>query len=119
MGELIVRWFATILCLFIAEASIASEYTMAPDGSYVGGDTWLMAPDGTYVGGETWTMAPDGTYVGGETWIMAPDGSYVGGESWIMAPDGSYVGDKEFPYDNLDQFIDEDSEGQSPDEENW
>jgi len=35
-------------------------------------------------------MAPDGTYVDGDSYTMAPDGSYVGGDSYNMAPDGSY-----------------------------
>jgi len=40
----------------------------------------------------SWTLAPDGTYVGGNRWSLAPDGTYVGGKSWALAPDGTYVG---------------------------
>ena len=76
----------------VREAPNMSEWTKAPDGTYVGGSEWIMAPDGTYVGGSTWTMAPDGTYVGGTEWTQAPDGTYVGGSDWVMAPDGTYVG---------------------------
>ncbi len=34
----------------------------------------LVIPDTT----QAWTMAPDGSYVEGDSWTMAPDGSYVG-----------------------------------------
>ncbi len=71
--------------------SIAGEYTMAPDGSYVSGDSFTMAPDGSYVGGDSSTIAPDGSYVSGDRSTMAPDGSYVSGDRSTMAPDGSYV----------------------------
>ena len=37
--------------------------TLAPDGTYVGGDSAELAPDGTYAGG-TPELTPDGTYVG-------------------------------------------------------
>ena len=33
-----------------------SNWTQAPDGSYVGGSEWTMAPDGTYFGGTEWTQ---------------------------------------------------------------
>lgn len=36
----------------------ASDYTMTPDGNYVGGSTYSMTPDGSYVGGSTYNMAP-------------------------------------------------------------
>lgn len=49
---------------------------MAPDGSYVGGDSYNMAPDGSYNSGSTSTMTPDGGYVGGDSYNMALDGSY-------------------------------------------
>lgn len=39
-----------------------------------------------------YTLAPDGSYVGGSTSTLAPDGSYVGGSKAILAPDGSYLG---------------------------
>ena len=48
----------------VREAPNMSEWTKAPDGTYVGGTEWTQAPDGTYVGGSDWVMAPDGTYVG-------------------------------------------------------
>ena len=30
----------------------AQDYTLAPDGSYVGGDSYTRAPDGSYVGSD-------------------------------------------------------------------
>ncbi len=55
-----------VLAALLSTAAIADDYTMAPDGSYVGGDEYTMTPDGTYVGGDHYTMTPDGTYVGGD-----------------------------------------------------
>jgi hypothetical protein len=88
----IMRLIIFITSVFLTFPAFAGDYTMAPDGSYVGGDSYTMAPDGSYVGGDSATMAPDGSYVGGDSATMAPDGSYVGGDSATMAPDGSYVG---------------------------
>ena len=34
----------------VKEAPNMSEWTKAPDGTYVGGSEWIKAPDGTYVG---------------------------------------------------------------------
>ena len=39
----------TIVTL-LATASIAGDYVMTPNGSYVAGDNYSMAPDGSYVG---------------------------------------------------------------------
>ena len=46
------------------QIALAGDYTMAPDGSYVSGDSYNMAPDGSYVSGDSYNMAPDGSYVG-------------------------------------------------------
>ena len=54
----------TLITLAFATTAIAGDYTMAPDGSYVGGNSNNMAPDGSYVGGNSNNMAPDGSYVG-------------------------------------------------------
>lgn len=66
--------------------------TLAPNGTYVGYGHATLAPDGTYVGGSQATLAPDGTYVGGARATLAPDGTYVGGDHAVLTPDGSYVG---------------------------
>ena len=42
-----------ITLLAFATTSIAGGYTMAPDGSYVSGNSYNMAPDGSYVGGNS------------------------------------------------------------------
>ena len=60
----------TILFLFLvltapAVVFAASDYTLAPDGTYVNDGKATLAPDGTYVGGDRATLAPDGSYVGG------------------------------------------------------
>ena len=39
-----------------------------------------------------YTMTPNGGYVGGSSYNMAPDGSYQSGSSSIMAPNGQYIG---------------------------
>ena len=54
----------SILGMFSVSGSYAQ--TMAPDGTFVSGDTYTMAPDGTFVGGSESTMAPDGTWVGSD-----------------------------------------------------
>ena len=54
------------LMAFAAPSVLAGDYTMTPDGSYVGGDSYTMAPDGSYVGGNDSTMTPDGSYVGSD-----------------------------------------------------
>ena len=38
---------------------------------------YIMAPDGTYVNGNTYTMTPDGSYVGGKGYQMTPSGKYI------------------------------------------
>lgn len=42
----------------------ASDYTMTPDGNYVGGSTYLMTPDGSYQSGSSSILAPNGEYIG-------------------------------------------------------
>ncbi|MEI6598082.1 MAG: c-type cytochrome domain-containing protein [bacterium] len=69
-----------------------SDYTLAPDGTYVSDGHPTLAPNGSYVGYGRATLAPDGTYVGGDRATLAPNGSYVGGDRATLAPDGSYVG---------------------------
>jgi len=66
---------ALMLCWIFAMPAQA-QLTLAPDGTYVGGNTATLTPDGTYVGGRTSSLAPDGTYVGGRTPTLAPDGTY-------------------------------------------
>jgi len=42
---------STITALtLLTQMSYAEGYTMAPDGSYVAGDSYSMAPDGSYIG---------------------------------------------------------------------
>jgi hypothetical protein len=62
-----IRWVFFVVSLVPAVTAAAGEYTLAPDGSYVSGDSYTLTPDGSYVGGDTYTLAPDGSYVGGET----------------------------------------------------
>ena len=40
------------LIFLLVNLSIAKgqDYTMAPNGSFVGGDSWTMTPDGNFVG---------------------------------------------------------------------
>ena len=38
---------ATILTVQVAQAG---DYSLTPDGSYVGGSSYSLTPDGTYVG---------------------------------------------------------------------
>ena len=66
---------ASILLLGLLLTSV-SAVTLAPDGTYVSGDSAEMAPDGSFVGGKP-QMTPDGSFVGGKP-TMAPDGSFVG-----------------------------------------
>ena len=75
-----------IFCIcFILSLSCYSisyaQYTLAPDGSYVGGDSFSLTPDGSYVGGDSFSLTPDGSYVGGDSFSLAPDGSYEGYDS--------------------------------------
>ena len=54
-----------ILLLVLTAPALAfadSDYTLAPDGTYVSDGKSTLAPDGTYVGGNRATLAPDGTY---------------------------------------------------------
>jgi hypothetical protein len=39
------------LLFFAASPVSAGDYTLTPDGSYVGGDDYTLTPDGSYVGG--------------------------------------------------------------------
>ncbi len=52
------------IIMAIAFSTSCFGYTMAPDGSYVGGSTYTMAPDGSYVGGTGYSLAPNGKYIG-------------------------------------------------------
>ncbi len=37
--------------LLVASTMVCADgYTMAPDGSYVGGDNYTMIPDGSFIG---------------------------------------------------------------------
>ncbi len=58
----------TILLVLLGLALVTSlkAYTIAPDGSYVGGDTFTITPDGSYVSGEQFEITPDGSYVSSE-----------------------------------------------------
>ena len=55
------------ICFILSLSCYSISYaqsTMAPDGSWVSGDSVTMAPDGSWVGGDSVTMAPDGSWVG-------------------------------------------------------
>ena len=41
-----------LFCLITAVCSADDEYTMAPDGSFVSGNSFVMAPYGTFVGSD-------------------------------------------------------------------
>ena len=71
--------FCIYFILFSSYYSISyAQYTLAPDGSYVGSDSYSLSPDGSYVGGDSYSLAPDGSYVGGDGYSLTPDGSYEG-----------------------------------------
>lgn len=58
-----------ILSLFLTVSTIAiadSDYTRAPDGTYVSGSTMSQAPDGSWHGGDDghFTQTPDGAWHG-------------------------------------------------------
>ena len=54
--------FCTCFILSLPFYSISyAQSTMAPDGSYVGGDSFTMAPDGSYVGGDSYSSTPYGS----------------------------------------------------------
>jgi hypothetical protein len=76
--KLISSVFLIMLASLLPQVALAEDYTMTPDGSYVGGDSYNMTPDGSYVGGDSYNMTPDGSFVGGDSYDMTPDGSYVG-----------------------------------------
>ena len=40
-----------VCCLVVPGTLNAQNYTLAPDGTYVGGSNYTLTPDGTYVGG--------------------------------------------------------------------
>ena len=65
MKGLIYSFGLSMILAIAAGNAGAQEYTMTPDGSFVGGDSYTMTPDGSYVGGDSFTLTPDGTYVGG------------------------------------------------------
>ena len=83
---------SVLAVVLLPSICLAGDYTMAPDGSYVSGDSYTTAPDGTYVSGDFYTMTPAGGYVGGNDYTMTPNGGYVGGSDYTMTPDGGYVG---------------------------
>jgi hypothetical protein len=57
--------FCIYFILFSSYYSISyAQYTLAPDGSYVGSDSYSLAPDGSYVGGDSYSLTPDGSYQG-------------------------------------------------------
>jgi len=43
-----INIFLFISILLLPHAVFADGFTMAPDGTYVGGDSFTIAPDGTY-----------------------------------------------------------------------
>ena len=57
--------FTLVSLILLSSTSLfAGDYTLTPDGNYVGGDSYSLAPDGNYVGGDSYSLAPDGNYVG-------------------------------------------------------
>ena len=57
--------FCIYFILFSSYYSISyAQYTLAPDGSYVGSDSYSLSPDGSYVGGDSYSLTPDGSYEG-------------------------------------------------------
>ena len=73
--------FSIVLALSVvalSRAVLAGDYIMAPDGSYVSGNSNTSAPDGSYVSGYSSTMSPDGSYLSGYSNTMAPYGSSLG-----------------------------------------
>ena len=65
MHKILLICAAVLLPLTVTVAQ-AQNYTMAPDGSYVSGDSYTMTPDGSYVRGHSYQLAPDGSYLGSE-----------------------------------------------------
>jgi hypothetical protein len=90
----LIKTASIMILVLMAPAFVFAEtdYTLAPDGTYVSDGHPTLAPDGTYVGYGRATLAPDGTYVGGTRSTLASDGTYVGGDRATLAPDGTYVG---------------------------
>ena len=43
---------------------VASDYTIAPDGTYVSGNKPIITPKGNYVGGDRFQITPNGNYIG-------------------------------------------------------
>ena len=39
-----------ISVIFLSSPVFAAGYKLAPDGTYVGGDSYKLTPDGTYIG---------------------------------------------------------------------
>lgn len=56
--------FLILAVILFTQAFVAQSFTLALDGTYVGGDRAVLAPDGTYVGGSNPNLTPDGNYVG-------------------------------------------------------
>lgn len=64
MTKLILIWILLLVLTAPALVFAESDYTLAPDGTYVSGDTATLAPDGTFVGGTRAVLTPSGKYVG-------------------------------------------------------
>ena len=78
--KLKVKLTLIAICVLLSSTALGDEYTLAPDGTYVGGDTYTLAPDGTYVGGDNYALAPDGTYVGEGEYTLTPDDMFIEGD---------------------------------------
>ena len=83
-----MKMIMTAITFLLIMTQASYSQTLAPDGSWVGGNPRL-APDGNWVGGNP-RFAPDGNWVGGNP-RQAPDGNWVGGNP-RLAPDGNWVG---------------------------
>ena len=53
MWTLIYSLSLSMILVFTAGDAGAQNYTLAPDGSYVGGDSYSLTPSGSYVGGDS------------------------------------------------------------------
>ena len=59
----------------VSTASIAGGFTLAPDGSYVAGDSASLAPDGSYVSGGSSSLTPNG--IPSKPVSFSPDASFL------------------------------------------
>ena len=53
-----------LLILALSMPMMAQDYTIAPDGTYVQGNSFAITPKGKYVGGDGHRITPNGNYVG-------------------------------------------------------